>query len=454
MDESQDRIRLQEAQRLYKEQRWSEALAHYDALSIAIRSNPDIMFAQATCQARIGKVDAAEILCDQLTIMHQDPRGAQLKAQIPAYKLAENKDAKPEPVDHRMPRDIPGLKPAAFGLMGVALLVFVVVPMLGGGSSEPIIGPSIGFMPAPGERVLSFPTDRSLGSLSIRNWHYHAEATGGRRDFWVELTEARGDVTIPANRELRLELNPEAATDLASLVDLGPNAIQEIVAQELNLGESSLDAIGRLTGLFSLDLAAAKVPADIFARLRGLSSLRELNVINVRLGEDGRAFVLRQKYLTSFIADHANVDDTWVAELAGLQDLEFISLDYVDTVGDNGVSQLAQLRRLEHLFLSYTETTDAGLAAVQKIRPLTRIWLEGAPVSDASMAGFKTMPNIEAIGLANTAITDQALEHLAEVSTLRELDILGCNQLTPDGVRAFRQAQPNCKLETSFPGIV
>ena len=78
--------KLQDAQHLYHQERWAEALKAFDDLSLSYKSDRDVMLSRAMCLARIGKEEEAELLCDHISVVHQDPRGAHLKAQIPQWK--------------------------------------------------------------------------------------------------------------------------------------------------------------------------------------------------------------------------------------------------------------------------------------------------------------------------------------------------------------------------------
>ena len=62
---------------------------------------------------------------------------------------------------------------------------------------------------APKERTLSFPADTSVGRIAIRKW----KETG---QMWQYLEAARGDVRIPANMEVQLEIGKDI-TDLSFL---------------------------------------------------------------------------------------------------------------------------------------------------------------------------------------------------------------------------------------------
>ena len=126
-----ERSRYRKAWRLFEEERWSEALAIFDMLSVSVRSDGDVMYARAICLARLGKEEAAEFLCDQLTLIHQDPRGEELKKRIPDAKRAENRlpIAMPsQPVTHRI--RVVSLVAVCLVFIVIALDVWVIGPAI------------------------------------------------------------------------------------------------------------------------------------------------------------------------------------------------------------------------------------------------------------------------------------------------------------------------------------
>jgi hypothetical protein len=126
-----ERSRYRKAWRLFEEERWSEALAIFDMLSVSVRSNSDVMYARAICLARLGKEEAAEFLCDQLSLIHQDPRGEELKPKIPDAKRAEN------PPSIVMPSQPVTRKVRILSLVAVCLVIIVI------GLDVWVIGPAI-----------------------------------------------------------------------------------------------------------------------------------------------------------------------------------------------------------------------------------------------------------------------------------------------------------------------
>jgi hypothetical protein len=112
--------KFRDAQELFHQERWKDALRLFDDLSLSYKSDKEIMLNRAMCLARLGKEEEAELLCDHITIVHKDPRGALLKSQIPRSRRDE-KDA-PAEIKQRKPLVSPELlKRAVIACFVVAL---------------------------------------------------------------------------------------------------------------------------------------------------------------------------------------------------------------------------------------------------------------------------------------------------------------------------------------------
>ena len=438
--------KLQDAQELYRQERWPEALKAFDELSLSYKSDRDVMLSRAMCLARIGKEEEAELLCDHISVVHQDPRGAQLKAQIPQWK----KEGKAAPLERKERRPIlsPGL------VKGGMIACFFTALLLAGwtfySNYEAPVPPAIATMPAPGERTLRFPADASLGTVNIRDWSYATDTQGSQTQYWQRLGEAKGAVTVPAGKEVQLQMTAAQSGNISALGRLGANALQSLSMNQCRLSDADLAHIRHLTGLFELSIDNNPIGPAGYAHLARLTSLRRVSIISTTLGEPGRRFIGQQLYLDHIDADRADLGDAWLIGLPPLEKLTFLSLDETEGITDAGIEHIAKHRNLEDLFLSYTGLTDAGMKHIQSLKSLRRAWFEGTKITDASMPGFRLMPNIAEIGIAFTEVSTTGLMELADIRTLKKVGAKGCQNITPDGIRRFNARQPNCFVETEL----
>lgn len=123
-------------------------------------------------------------------------------------------------------------------------------------------------------RQIRFPADRSLGMLWMRDREFDPEDYA----FWEQVGEARGVVIIPSDKELRLIVNPQAATDLSPLSQLRPDDIQYLQLSSTRVSNAQLAHVSKLSGLRVLWLYDTPISDAGLVHLQSLSGLRVLNL--------------------------------------------------------------------------------------------------------------------------------------------------------------------------------
>lgn len=123
-------------------------------------------------------------------------------------------------------------------------------------------------------RQVRFPSDRSLGMLWMRDREFDPEGYA----FWEQLGEARGVVLVPPDKELRLIISPQAATDLTPLAQLRADDIQYLQLSSTRVSNAQLVHLNKLTGLRVLWLYDTPISDAGLTHLRSLAGLRVLNL--------------------------------------------------------------------------------------------------------------------------------------------------------------------------------
>ena len=440
MDTKDSQTIFEEAKRCYENEYWKDALRHIDELSCEMTENKEVMFMRALCLARIGNVEASELLCDQLIVVYQDPRGKKLKSQLQTAKRDEKEKPK---VKQQI--QIPTF------LIPTICIAVVVIVGLGYGikTIKNYVPEAVASATAPAEeRVLDFGSTGLPGMLYTRAWQYDLALPVQGDNFWRELGRAIGEVTLPLGTDLRLDLTDASQVDFSLLRKFGPGDLQTLDLERAIVSVEDLEYVARLSGLRELSLSDTAVTSAGFAKLRRLTSLWSLSISGIMLSDQGWAIVHSMPYIRQIVLDRGDVNDERLATLCTTAPLlKSISLDENPQLTDTGIVEIEKLKSLEHLFLSYTGITDEGLARLQNLNNLERIYLEGTAVTDACVAGFRTMPSITFISLSRTQITDAAIEDLKKMNTLRKLDISACPFLTEAAIESLRQALPGCEID-------
>lgn len=130
-------------------------------------------------------------------------------------------------------------------------------------------------------RPVRFPIDRSLGMLWVR------EHSTERYTFWEPYGEARETVIVPKGKDLRLNVSPQASTDLAPLSALQAEDVQYLQLSGTRVTNAGLSHLRGLTGLRVLWLYDTRISDAGLVHLQGLTGLRVLNLRSTLVSSGG-----------------------------------------------------------------------------------------------------------------------------------------------------------------------
>jgi hypothetical protein len=119
-------------------------------------------------------------------------------------------------------------------------------------------------------------------------------------------------------------------------------------------------------------VAGSKFDSKVFALLKDIQNLQELNLSNVELKDADLANIAGLKNLERLNLSGSTVTDAGLAHLKNLAGLTHLNL-FNTKVTDAGLKHLGGLKNLKNLYLFETKATDAGVAALAKTLPQTRI---------------------------------------------------------------------------------
>jgi len=351
------------------------------------------------------------------------------------------------------------------------------------------------------ERVIHLPKDRSLGRLMIGEERHSARTHPFGYPFeainWEFFGQARGDITIPAGKRVRLILyswtwkNPG---NLSALKKLQPDDIYSLtLSPRWSKGPSPTDKcmpyVAYLTGLRTLDLSDARITSQgleylteikSLERLRLPAGLKDMDIIQI-----GKLTSLKVLYLDS----NNYVTNNGLQYLSNLKSLEHLLLQSV-SMTDEGLGYLSSLPSLNHLILGGRFTNDAALylkdvsslrilslgimsmgrrpnnqqlsikevfndRGMKNVSKLTQLehfqahWMER--ITDNGIAYLKDMPSLKSVDIWHAKVTDRAATDLAQMQTLENLDVGG---LTNEGLKNISTLQKMKHLRIkSHPGF-
>ncbi len=145
---------------------------------------------------------------------------------------------------------------------------------------EPADNPQARVTPAP--RVVRFPADRALGTLSIRPW----DDAGAP---WRVHGDARGPISLGGDHVLKLTIPEGAAPDLAPLASIEAGALYTLEMNGPAITDAQLSSVAGLTGLRELSLEGTAVSAQGIKMLSGMTGLRTLSLRRTALAPSAGA---------------------------------------------------------------------------------------------------------------------------------------------------------------------
>lgn len=247
-----------------------------------------------------------------------------------------------------------------------------------------------------------------------------------------------------AGLEYIKDLNNLRMLDLLSvekLTDDGVNKLKGLTSlEELNLsytqtGDDSVDCLLGMKSLRKL-YVGRKLTKRGLGRLSGLESLRCLNLATASglRGEDYFQELTQFKGLVSLEWASSMTDEglSCVKEMKSLKRLEVAGTD----ITDEGVKHIQEMVGLEYLIIHCRWVTDEGIACLKDLKNLRTLNISATQVTNDGLANLKDLNKLRELRLCYTSITDAGLENLKEVKSLEFLD-LSTAKITDAGIEAL-----------------
>lgn len=313
-------------------------------------------------------------------------------------------------------------------------------------------------------KVLHFPQDRTLGVLSIEDriprseyfqHNYDPSLPWGMDSHlldldtcWESVGVARGDVTVPADRDiaLRILLKPRPSElvhpnlrdrcfadpeDLSGLSGLEPNDLGMLFVstfgEKTYADERVVKPLSRLTGLKMLRLHRTGVTDKGMEYLRSLRSLRSLELTEPRVGDAGLA-VLKDLRALEYVDLCTATGDAGLKYLGQSPNLRWLRIR-MGRLGGPGLAELARLPHLERLSLwgdgpGLSDRHIRYLEGLTHLKSLTLWGTDDPPLTDASLASISKLAGLEELYFVRiaTRFTSAGVAHLKSLKNLKTVD--------------------------------
>lgn len=125
-----------------------------------------------------------------------------------------------------------------------------------------------------------------------------------------------------------------------------------------------------------------------------------------------------------------------ISQLAEFSALTKIVLDGTRTDSET-YDELAKIENLEHLDIARSSPDVAAFEKLKGLKKLKFLQLLKATLPEDAMKVLSEFPALEQIRCGQTRVGDTELQHLANLKTLKAIDLSDCNRVTIKGIEAL-----------------
>jgi hypothetical protein len=126
------------------------------------------------------------------------------------------------------------------------------------------------------------------------------------------------------------------------------------------------------------------------------------------------------------IWDATSLTDSGIRHLAELKELRNIHCGN-GQIGDESLAVFGKLPRLERLSLQHNRFTDLGLRHLAELKELKSLWIgmNTTPFTDAAVESLAALSNLEELDLQGSRLSDAGTSTLSALTNLRQLYVSG-----------------------------
>jgi len=266
--------------------------------------------------------------------------------------------------------------------------------------------------------TLKFPKSQSIGRLyrmeKDEEWILDGEFTK------TYIGGAQGEVVVPANTPLYLDLSP-------------------VVAGQPQLMEEGNDR----TGICNIRMRAfLEDPAPIFTHMDKFKSLQRLDMISCDVSEKSLGALKSRTELQRLNFNGCAINGSCIESLTGLKKLRMIDLS-TNTLLPATYKNLAKIHSLESVNLARTQMTNADVEAISTLPNITILGIgQNAALNGSCLKYLRNLKHLKHLNITETTIRNRDLLQLKGLP-LTQVNLGGTVLASPDKVE-LKKAFPRC----------
>lgn len=223
---------------------------------------------------------------------------------------------------------------------------------------------------------------------------------------------------------------------------------------DLKLRTPSVDntGIAHLAGLVNLKYLALEdcgIDNKGMPSLEGLNKLTHFNAMRTYLGDEGLKSLSDNKLVDLRLRDTVVLGPGLDFLEASRPTLEYLDLSETRITND-GLAKVAPFTRLKTLSVWNGSFDDSGVALLTGLTDLEDFDAQGCRlVTSASAEHFLKLPKLRVLNVAETGFDDDGLAQLAKLASLKTVKVSRSN-ITDAGIEAFQKARPDVEIDRGF----
>ncbi len=213
--------------------------------------------------------------------------------------------------------------------------------------------------------------------------------------------------------------------------------------------ETGMAALATAPQLRAVGLVDCLIRDSYLKHLAGAQELRSLNLNGNPLTGDGLKHLAACAQLKGLSLASCSLTDEGLQQLPPLPDLELLNL-FNNQITDGALLKLTKARfpKLRCLILSRTDVTAEGLARLADLEG--QLHIGELRLTDNDLGFLAHAKGIYTVSLFRNRLTDDAIEHLAQLKHLQYLDVRQTG-ITEEGLQRLQAELPNCVIGACCP---
>jgi len=236
--------------------------------------------------------------------------------------------------------------------------------------------------------------------------------------------------------------------------------------------DRGLRHISKISSLEELYLRGEYMTDEGLEHLINLPQLKYLALYGSRFSDAGCVHIKEMSSLRilSFHENLCRISDAGLVHISQMPNVEILCLHGMKNITDAGIAHLAKMASLRKLDIGSSQVADRGVEYLSQIKTLERLELpqDQRGITDKGLEHLSRLPNLkqlgisrihyvdpkmnkeyytdkgleflshcqtlETLGIGSIGVTDAGMEHIAKLTNLKSLNVIGCDNITDRGL--------------------